>query len=139
MPNKLEHLKMIQNIINRLAANSFSMKGWSIILISALFALATKDNVKYLVVLAYFPAFAFWALDGYFLYQERLYRKWYDYVRQASDEALKDLNYSMNIMPVLDQASWLGAMFSPTLRIFHGIIVFFFITPVTLYMFFVYP
>jgi hypothetical protein len=139
MPDKLEHLKMIQNIINRLAANSFSVKGWSVILISALLALAARGNGNYMVLLACFPAIAFWILDGYFLYQERLYRKWYDYVRLTSDEELKNLNYSMDIKPVLSQASWHGAMFSFTLIVFHGLIILFLIVIATLYnMFFTY-
>ncbi len=62
------HLEMIQSIINRMATNSFHLKGWSVTLVAALFALAAKDSTPVFVYLAYFPAFAFWLLDGFFLH-----------------------------------------------------------------------
>jgi len=42
-------------------------------------ALAAKDTRFLFVYLAYFSAIAFWGLDGYFLHQERLFRKLYDH------------------------------------------------------------
>ena len=81
MGSKIKHLEMIQGIVNRLAQNSFQLKGWSVILVSAMFALAANNTNNIFIYLAYFPAFAFWILDGYFLWQERLYRKLYDHVR----------------------------------------------------------
>ena len=50
-------------------------------LVAALFALAAANTNEQFVYLAYFPAFMFWALDAYFLRQERLFRKLYDHVR----------------------------------------------------------
>jgi hypothetical protein len=85
MENKRKHLEMIQGIVNRLAHCSFLLKGWSVILVSALFALAAKDAKIYFIYLAYFPAIAFWGFDGYFLWQERLFRKLYDRVRGTDD------------------------------------------------------
>ena len=41
--NKLKHLEFIQAAINRMAGNLFMLKGWSVTLIAALFALAAKD------------------------------------------------------------------------------------------------
>jgi len=78
MDKKHAHLVIIQGVINRLSQNSFLLKGWSVVLIAALFALAAKDSNAMFVYLAYFPLFAFWFLDGYFLWQERLYRNLYD-------------------------------------------------------------
>ena len=34
-----KHLELIQGVINRMASNSFQLKGWSVVLVSALFAL----------------------------------------------------------------------------------------------------
>jgi len=65
--DKRAHLELIQGVVNRLATNSFSLKGWSVVLVSGLFALAASGANPRFVYLAYFPAFAFWALDGYFL------------------------------------------------------------------------
>ena len=39
MEKKLKHLEFIQNAINRMASNSFIIKGWCITLIVGLFAL----------------------------------------------------------------------------------------------------
>ena len=81
MDNKRTHLELIQGIINRLSTNSFVLKGWSVVLVSALFALAAPESRPAFVYLAYIPTVVFWGLDGYFLWQERLYRALYDHVR----------------------------------------------------------
>lgn len=121
MENKIKHLEMIQGVINRMANNSFLLKGWSVILVSALFALAAKDTNIIFILLAYFPALAFWILDGYFLHQEKLFRKLYDKVR-GLDEA--EVDFSMDTSVVANEvASWYEVVFSKTLRIFHGVIV----------------
>ena len=44
MEQKLAHLRMIQAVITRMAPNSFQTKGWSIILVAALFALAAAGT-----------------------------------------------------------------------------------------------
>ncbi len=61
----------------------------------------------------------FWILDGYFLRQERLYRKLWDCVR-AGDQA-KPSDFNMDTSKVATQAaSWLRVSFSKTLLVFHG-------------------
>ncbi len=112
---------MIQGVINRMANNSFLLKGWSVILVSALFALSAKDSNICFILLAYFPAFSFWILDGYFLQQENLFRKLYDNVRKMNND---DIDFSMNTSIVKKEVdSWLWFCFSKTLLVFHGIII----------------
>ncbi len=121
MSNKQTHLEMIQGIINRLSHNSFLLKGWTVVLVSAMFALATKDAHILFVYLAYFPAIAFWGLDGYFLYQERLFRKLYDCVRNLSDN---EIDFSMDTSIIRDDVKpWLSVTLSKTLVAFHGVIL----------------
>lgn len=121
MPNKQAHLEMIQGVINRLSHNSFLLKGWSVILVSGLFALAAKDADVRFLYLTYLPAIAFWCLDGYFLRQERLYRKLYDHVRRLSKEGI---DFSMNTGSVSAQVKpWICVAASSTLLAFHGILV----------------
>ena len=116
--HKLQHLQMLQGVINRMAANSFHLKGWSVVLVSSLFALAAQGTNQLFIYLAYFPAFAFWILDGYFLWQERLFRKLYDHVRALPDE---QIDFSMDTRIVASQVEpWRSATLSKTLRIFHG-------------------
>ncbi|MEY3759060.1 MAG: hypothetical protein RIR39_551 [Pseudomonadota bacterium] len=118
MESKLKHLEMIQGVINRMAGNSFLLKGWSVTLTSALFALAAKDSNTFFVYLAYFPCVTFWSLDGYFLHQERLYRKLYQAVSRKQPS---EIDFSMNATTFENEVdSWRSTCFSVTLRIFHG-------------------
>ncbi|HEC61219.1 MAG TPA: hypothetical protein ENI27_03080 [bacterium] len=111
---------MIQGVVNRLSSNSFFLKGWSVTLVSALFALAAGNSQKYFTCLAFFPFIAFWVLDGYFLRQECLFRKLFDRVRKLP---ANEIDFSMDTSIVRRRvASWFCAMFSTTLRIFHGMI-----------------
>jgi len=121
MDRKLKHLDFIQGVINRLSTNSFLLKGWSVVLVSALFALsAGNSNVKF-IFLAYIPAIAFWGLDGYFLSLERSYRKLYEEVRVKEPERI---DFSMDIRD-LDSGvkDWASAFLSKTIVIFHGALI----------------
>jgi hypothetical protein len=113
---------MIQGIINRMASNLFYLKGWTITLIAALFALAAKDaNPKYIFV-AYFPVIIFWVLDGYFLSQERRFRALYDDVRMLDE---KDINFSMDTRKYRrnKRNSWFRSMLSHTLLWFYPLLI----------------
>ena len=121
MEKKLKHLEMLQAIIQRMATCSFTLKGWNVVLVSAIFALAGGTEKWHLVFLAYLPAFAFWLLDGYFLRQEKLFRKLYDKVRLTSEE---QIDFSMDTESVAREVTTLFRVgISKTLRLFHGAIV----------------
>ncbi len=120
MEKKLAHLNLIEAVISRMGSNSFLLKGWSVTLVAALFALAAKDAKPTLVLIAYLPGVAFWALDGYFLWQEALFRRLYDKVRgQAEDQ----IDFSMSTAGLTDLPHWLSQTFSKTLVLFHGTVV----------------
>ena len=119
MNDKVKHLELILGVVNRLAGNSFLIKGWSVTLTSALFALAAARSDRRFVLLSYFPVIMFWVLDSYFLYQERLFRKLYDNIRIATTS-----DFSMDTTEVKGNAkTWTQTAFSTTLLIFHGTIV----------------
>lgn len=122
MDKKQAHLEMIQGVVNRLSQNSFLLKGWSVVLVSALFALAAGSKSKiFFIYIAYFPAIAFWILDGYFLWQERLFRALYDHVRKISEE---QVDFSMDTSIMRNQVKpWFGVVLSMTLLIFHGTVL----------------
>lgn len=90
--NKITHLEMVQGIINRMANNSFMLKGWAVTLVAGIFALASKDTDKLYFLIAYIPIVVFWGLDSYYLLQERLYRALYNKVRLLNE---KDIDFSM--------------------------------------------
>lgn len=118
MESKIVHLQMIQGVINRMAGNSFLIKGWSVTLVAALFALAAAGSSPFFVYLAYFPTFSFWALDAYFLRQEKLFRKLYDHVRALPPEST---DFSMDTRPFVGAVdSQFSVGLSSTLRLFHG-------------------
>ena len=118
--SKLKHLELVQGIINRMASNSFLLKGWSVTITSALFALAAKDTNPYFIYLAYFPCTSFWTLDGYFLRQERLYRKLYD---DVAAKKINKIDFSMNTIKYREKVEpWFFICFSATLGMFHGAI-----------------
>ena len=113
--NKRAHLEIIQSVIARMPANSFHLKGWSVTLVSALFALAAGGANPRYVYLAYFPVVAFWILDDYFLWKEKLFRSLYNEVRALDEE---QIDFSMDTSGI-DGGSWSEATLSTTLRIFH--------------------
>lgn len=85
MESKLKHLEIIQSVVSRMAGNSFMLKGWSVTLVSALFALAAKDSNTLFLFVSYIPCVCFWVLDAYFLRQERLYRALYNQVAKKQE------------------------------------------------------
>lgn len=88
MENKIKHLELIQGVINRMAGNSFALKGWAVTLIAGIFALASKDADKSYSLVAYIPITVFWGLDSYYLLQERLYRSLYEKVRFLPEDKI---------------------------------------------------
>jgi hypothetical protein len=102
-----------------MANNSFLVRGWSIALIAALFALSAKDYELYFIYLAYFPAIAIWILDGYYLNQERLFRDLYNKVRLLNND---QIDFSMNTS-IFNKSSWCNILFSKTILVFHGVIL----------------
>lgn len=117
--SKHKHLEFIQNVISRMNSNSFLIKGWSITLVSALFALAAKDsNINY-VLISYIVLPVFWVLDGFFIATERAYRDLYSEVCIKEES---DINFSMDASKfVKGQNTWLSGVFSKTLIPFYGI------------------
>ncbi len=115
----VKHLEITQGVINRLASNSFLIKGWSMtILAAAMLFLARVDSSisSYLALAFIVPVCGFWVLDGYFLWQERVFRGIYNDVRQQ-----KDTDFKMDVPKQLTKPSnkWQSATFSLTLNIFY--------------------
>jgi hypothetical protein len=119
MEKKLKHLEFIQGAVNRMASNLFLLKGWTITLIAALFALSAKDSNKAYAAMAYFPTIIFWTLDAYFLSQERRFRALYDSVRKLTED---EIDFSMDTSPFKHDSrnTWAGALVSPTLLTYYG-------------------
>lgn len=117
---KMKHLEFVLGVINRMANNSFLLKGWCITLVAAIFVLSAKDANCMFMVIAFISIMAFWILDSFYLYQERLYRFLYDEVATKSE----NIDFSMKTERYMKSGQFISAMFSKTLIIFYVPILF---------------
>lgn len=123
MEKKIKHLEMLLSVIERMGNNSFFIKGWSITLVSAIFAIAIQNDEKLFILWTLFPAVIFWFLDAFYLRQERLLRALYDHVRRINE---KKIDFSMDTSDIIigkipsKNTGFLSAVFSKTLLFFHG-------------------
>jgi hypothetical protein len=84
----IEHLKMIQAVITRLAGNSAQCKTWCITIASAIVAFAGATGNENIVAVAIIPLAIFGFLDAAYLGHERAYRRLYNGIaRKIRDES----------------------------------------------------
>ena len=115
MEKKLKHLEFIQNVINRMANNSFIIKGWCITLAAALIALLEKKDIdKCYIVFSFLPLLFFWFLDAFYLKTERQYRRLYT---DISKKGKKEIDFSMDISSY--EECYRKVFFSYTLFLFY--------------------
>lgn len=122
MEAKLKHLEFVQDVIARLAANSFKVKSWTVVLSSAMLALLAREGRLDIGFVALLPILAFWGLDGYFLWKERRFRTLYNHVRRQCD---LDVDFSMNVDAAIHDRlpTWKRAMISKPLMLFYGTLI----------------
>ncbi len=100
MPNNQNVLEkeidLIQSCINRMAQNSFVVKGWLITLVTVILALLPeKVDTRGVCIIVLLATLCFWYLDAFFLRLERLYRWKYEWVianRKETNKFCYDLN-----------------------------------------------
>jgi hypothetical protein len=133
----VKHLELVQGVITRMATNSFVLKGWTITLVAALFALAEKDANVNFAILALFPASSFWGLDAYYLRQERLFRELYETICNPSNDGLQPIPpFSLDTIKYQDSvASWFQTLWSPTIILVHGTVVALIVTVIVVIKF----
>lgn len=126
-----KEIDLIQSCINRMAQNSFMVKGWMISLVAVIIALLPEKigvDIRVLCIVAFAVTICFWYLDGFFLKIENLYRWKYAWViknRRQTIEFAYDLNphncntwNGGNIEPCI-----LSVMFSKTLWPLYSLFV----------------
>jgi hypothetical protein len=84
VPN-VERLKLIQAIIERMARNSFALKGWAVTLTGALLSLTATRHDTTIALIAIYVLVAMATLDAYYLATERAYRTLYDHATTQPD------------------------------------------------------
>ena len=114
---KLKHLEFIQQVITRMNTNSFLIKGWTVTLTSALFALAASNSNQKFVMISFLIIPVFWFLDSYYLSQERKFRKLYNHIRILDAQII---DFDMNPTPYCSsREKRLSALVSRTITPFY--------------------
>jgi hypothetical protein len=88
----LREIAIVQEIIRRVTARSFLIKGWTVALVVV--AMMVVQSERHLLI-CLVPLFAFWFLDSYYVWQERLYWKLHEWIashRLQSYDHLFDMN-----------------------------------------------
>ncbi len=73
------HLGILQGVIQRMASNSASCKGWCITLVAALLVVVADKGKPQMALIALIPTLLFLALDAYYLALEKAFRKSYNH------------------------------------------------------------
>ena len=116
-PTVVRHLEMIQDVVRRMADNSFAIRRWSIGAAGALIGAAFVTDEAAIAFVGAAMATAFWALDAYYLRQERWFRALYDKLRAESDAVEP---FSMETRwPSACGASFRATFLSPTEWLSH--------------------
>lgn len=121
-----KELDLIQSCINRMASNSFMIKGWAITIYAVVLALLSeKINILLLCTVMTTVTWAFWYLDAFFLQTEKQFRKMYSWVLDERPKENRELLYELNPFKfkgkITEVDSIRSVMFSKTLKLFYGI------------------
>lgn len=133
-PVKMEELHkeidLIQSCINRMAQNSFLIKGWTVTLFAVILALlpekVNRTNQIFLGIIMLAISIMFWYLDSFFLATEKNYRAMYSWVIQERPKGNRTLLYELNFKKFETEANLAASSicqtaFSNTLKWFYGI------------------
>lgn len=111
----VERLKLIQAAIERMARNSFALKGWAVTVVAALLGLAAADADRSFALIALYVLAALAGLDAYYLTIERSYRRLYD-------QAVSEPDTAWGLVPPRVRASdVVRAVGSPSVYLLYGL------------------
>lgn len=119
-----KELDLVQGVINRMANNSFLLKGWIVSLVVIVLALSNdslaSQNPLWIGILLLVVILCFWYLDAFFLHREKCYRELYkDILKKRANNDRSNL-YNLNFEPYKEQVESIWkVMFSNTLRTFY--------------------
>jgi hypothetical protein len=122
--DKIKHLEFIQDAIARMNSNSFQMRAWMLLLVTALLGSFANTGKREFVLLALFPTIVFWILDTYFLQLERKFRGVYEDVAGISDnpKAIKPFAMPINLYEGGKYAFW-DVFFSKSMFPFYALVI----------------
>jgi len=89
--DRVDHLNMIQGVINRLASQATAMKGFAFAAVGLITAIASQGNVPRLYLVAVGITVLFMFVDATYLTLEKRYRDLFDRVRKTDGPADFDM------------------------------------------------
>lgn len=113
----MKEIDLIQDIIKRMAHNSFLIKGWAITLILTTFLLKS-DNLEKGALISLLPLVGFWFLDSFYLTTERNYRKLHEWIIINRKHNL-DSCFDLSLKKVEKKEVFICALFSNTMFLFY--------------------
>lgn len=123
--NKIKHLEIIENIIERMAKNSFQLKAWAMTLVTVVGALGAKEADKRFMLLGFVPIIGFWIMDAFYVQQERRYRALYRIVCEKKEEEIdfkldtKTIDYTQD---EIKSIKFFNCFKSTSTSIFYGVL-----------------
>lgn len=120
-----KEIDLVQTCIERMARNSFMIKGWALTIFAGVIALLKEQVFTSPVVVicsVIIPYLCFWYLDAYFLRTEKCYRQLYRWIIENRKAGIDDFQYDLNPCRFKSEAgNILKYLFSSTLFVFFGI------------------
>lgn len=95
MDSKIKHLEMIENVIERMARNSFQLKGWTVTLVTLIGGFSANQSSKGFFLFAFIPLIAFWFVDSMYLQIERKYSELFKEVT-----AKEETDFNMDVSDI---------------------------------------
>lgn len=104
-----------------MAANSFTLKSWSVTLTTGILALVATGKIQHNVAIVVLPLLLFWFLDSYYLMLERRFRALFDHVRISRAACDFDLSFDKIERQLSQQSNlhWWRCLFSPIEWLFY--------------------
>lgn len=119
----VEHLKLVQSVIARMAGNSAQVKTWSVSLVTAVVVLSgLSDDPHWLIGAGgCIPVLAFWTIDAKYLHLEKCYIKLYDAVAAGKSNKAFELDYRPYVSKV--DSVWKTARSWSVLTVYGALLI----------------
>lgn len=127
LPTEVLHkeIDLVQDVIKRMAGNSFLVKGWLITLFTTatifIKDLPASNNLLLAILAILFSIISFWYIDAFFLHKEKCYRALYEHIISNKESTSRKL-YSLDYRPFIkDKPSVFKLMWNTTIYPFYFI------------------
>ena len=129
-PSIQTHLGILQNVIERMAANSSASKAWCVTLVSAVLVIVADKGKPDYAYIAFLPTLVFAALDAYYLALEKAFRTAYnECISKLHNKALTEFDlYSVAPKGNMLSLQWASLKSFSVWGFYLSLIVLIFIT-----------